>query len=108
LRDDRQDRQARGQLRAELAEHNYRYYVLDEPSIPDAAWDALYRELQQLEAEHPELVTPDSPTQRVGAPVSSAFEPVVHRVPMLSLGNAYTRRGSRVVRAEDRESRRHG
>jgi DNA ligase (NAD+) len=55
------------QLRAELNEHNYRYYVLDEPSIPDAEYDRLFRELRALEEAHPELVSLDSPTQRVGA-----------------------------------------
>ncbi|WP_346842138.1 NAD-dependent DNA ligase LigA [Metapseudomonas otitidis] len=76
-------------LRAELDEHNYRYYVLDEPSVPDAEYDRLFRELQALEAEHPELVTPDSPTQRVGGEALSAFGDVRHEVPMLSLGNAF-------------------
>lgn len=76
-------------LRAELDEHNYRYYVLDEPSVPDAEYDRLFRELQALEAEHPELVTPDSPTQRVGGEALSVFGEVRHEVPMLSLGNAF-------------------
>ena len=76
-------------LRAELDEHNYRYYVLDEPSVPDAEYDRLFRELQALETEHPELVTPDSPTQRVGGEALSAFGEVRHEVPMLSLGNAF-------------------
>ncbi|MDG9783941.1 NAD-dependent DNA ligase LigA [Metapseudomonas otitidis] len=76
-------------LRAELDEHNYRYYVLDEPSVPDAEYDRLFRELQALEAEHQELVTPDSPTQRVGGEALSAFGEVRHEVPMLSLGNAF-------------------
>ena len=77
------------ELRAELDEHNYRYYVLDEPSVPDAEYDRLFRELQALEAEHPELVTPESPTQRVGGEALSAFGEVRHEVPMLSLGNAF-------------------
>ena len=76
-------------LRAELDEHNYRYYVLDEPSVPDAEYDRLFRELQALEAEHPELVTPESPTQRVGGEALSAFGEVRHEVPMLSLGNGF-------------------
>ena len=76
-------------LRAELDEHNYRYYVLDEPSVPDAEYDRLFRELQTLEAEHPELVTPESPTQRVGGEALSAFGEVRHEVPMLSLGNGF-------------------
>lgn len=77
------------QLRSELDEHNYRYHVLDEPSIPDAEYDRLFHELKALEAEHPELVTPDSPTQRVGSLALSAFGEVKHEVPMLSLGNAF-------------------
>ncbi|MBM1203105.1 NAD-dependent DNA ligase LigA [Pseudomonas fragi] len=77
------------ELRAELDQHNYRYHVLDEPSIPDAEYDRLFRELKALEAEHPELVTADSPTQRVGSAALSAFTQVRHEVPMLSLGNAF-------------------
>jgi DNA ligase (NAD+) len=75
-------------LRSQLLYHNYRYYVLDDPEIDDAQYDRLLRELEQLEAEHPELVTPDSPTQRVGAQPSAAFSAVEHAVPMLSLANA--------------------
>lgn len=78
------------ELREEIEGHNYRYHVLDEPSIPDAEYDRLLRELQELESRHPELVTPDSPTQRVGAEPASAFESVRHEVPMLSLGNAFS------------------
>ncbi len=77
------------QLRSELDEHNYRYHVLDEPSIPDAEYDRLFHELKALETEHPELVSPDSPTQRVGSLALSAFGEVKHEVPMLSLGNAF-------------------
>ncbi|MNO65654.1 DNA ligase [compost metagenome] len=77
------------QLRSELDAHNYRYYVLDEPSVPDAEYDRLFRELQALEEAHPELVTPESPTQRVGGNAASAFGEVRHEVPMLSLGNAF-------------------
>ena len=77
------------ELRAELDEANYRYYVLDDPTIEDAAYDRLLRELTDLEAAHPELVTPDSPTQRVGAAPSTTFATVRHDVPMLSLGNAF-------------------
>ena len=72
-------------LRAEIEQHNYRYYVLDNPSIPDAEFDKLFRELQALEAQHPELLTADSPTQRVGGKVLDAFAPVRHAVPMLSI-----------------------
>ena len=77
------------QLRSELNEHNYRYYVLDEPSVPDAEYDRLFNELKALEAAHPELVTVDSPTQRVGGAPLSAFGQVRHEIPMLSLGNAF-------------------
>jgi DNA ligase (NAD+) len=77
------------ELRSELDAHNYRYYVLDEPSVPDAEYDRLFNELKALEAEHPHLVTPDSPTQRVGGAALSAFGEVRHEVPMLSLGNAF-------------------
>lgn len=77
------------ELRAEIDRHNHLYYALDRPQIPDAQFDALFRELQQLEAEHPEIATPDSPTQRVGAPPAAAFAEVAHRVPMLSLNNAF-------------------
>ncbi|HEV8256638.1 MAG TPA: NAD-dependent DNA ligase LigA [Casimicrobiaceae bacterium] len=77
-------------LRAALEEHNYRYYVLDTPTIDDAEYDALFRELQALENEHPALTTADSPTQRVGGAPAADFEPVTHRVPMLSINNAFT------------------
>jgi DNA ligase (NAD+) len=72
-----------------INEYNYYYYVLDDPRIPDSEYDRLLRELQTLEAQNPELITPDSPTQRVGAPPLSAFAEVVHTTPMLSLGNAF-------------------
>lgn len=78
------------QLRSEIDDHNYRYYVLDEPAVPDAEYDRLMRELQDLETKYPDLVTPDSPTQRVGAMPSNTFESVTHRVPMLSLDNAFS------------------
>ena len=77
------------ELRAILNHHNYRYYVLDAPEISDGEYDALIRELRAIEAEHPELVTPDSPTQRVGAPPADGFEQVTHSRPMFSLGNAF-------------------
>ena len=77
------------ELRAELDEHNYRYHVLDEPSIPDAEYDRLFHELKALETAHPDLVTSDSPTQRVGSTALSAFTQVRHEMPMLSLGNAF-------------------
>jgi DNA ligase (NAD+) len=77
------------ELRKEIEHHNYRYYVLDTPEISDSQWDKLLRELQEIEREHPELQTPDSPTQRVGAPPVSHFPPHRHLVPMLSLDNAF-------------------
>ena len=78
------------QLRAELDGHNYRYHVLDAPSVPDAAYDQLYRELLELEARHPDLKVSDSPTQRVGAALAAGFSEVRHGVPMLSLDNAFS------------------
>ncbi|HUW26538.1 MAG TPA: NAD-dependent DNA ligase LigA [Gallionella sp.] len=78
------------QLRAEIEQHSYRYYVLDDPSIPDAEFDKLFRELQVLEAQHPELLTPDSPTQRVGGKPLKFFAEVRHYTPMLSLNNAFS------------------
>ncbi len=76
------------ELREQIHFHNYRYYVLDDPEISDAEYDRLMRRLEELEAEHPELVTPDSPTQRVGAQPAEEFDTVRHVVPMLSLNNA--------------------
>jgi DNA ligase (NAD+) len=76
------------QLRDELNEHGYRYYVLDDPTITDDKYDALIDELRAIEAEHPELLTPDSPTQRTGGPPVSTLNKVTHRQPMLSLANA--------------------
>ena len=76
-------------LRKEIEYHDYRYYVLDDPEIPDAEYDRLMRELRELEARYPDLVTPDSPTQRVGGKPLEGFEEVRHAVPMLSLDNAF-------------------
>ncbi len=78
------------ELRSTLEEHNYRYYVLDDPGIPDAEYDRLFRELQELEAEYPDLATDDSPTRRVGSSAETSFAEVVHRLPMLSLDNAFS------------------
>jgi len=78
------------ELRELIEEHNYRYYVLDDPAIPDAQFDALLRELQQIESAHPELADAGSPTQRVGGQASREFREVVHAVPMLSLDNAFS------------------
>jgi DNA ligase (NAD+) len=77
-------------LREQIARHDYRYYVLDDPEVPDAEYDRLVAELKGLEAAHPELVTADSPTQRVSGSAAREFGEVEHRVPMLSLDNAFT------------------
>lgn len=76
-------------LRKQLNEHNYKYYVLNEPDITDFEFDALMRQLQQLETQHPELADPNSPTQRVGSDLNQEFKQVAHRYPMLSLANTY-------------------
>ena len=78
------------QLRAQIAHHNRLYYELDEPAVSDADYDALLNELRALERKHPDLITPDSPTQRVGAAPAGKFAKVRHAVPMLSLANAFT------------------
>ncbi|MBC8216023.1 MAG: NAD-dependent DNA ligase LigA [Candidatus Marinimicrobia bacterium] len=75
-------------LRKQIRDHNYRYYVLDDPVISDGEYDALLRELESLETQHPEFISSDSPTQRVGSTPLSKFESVPHRTPMLSLSNA--------------------
>ena len=90
------------QLRAEIERHNYAYYVLDAPTIPDAEYDKLFRELQRIEAAYPELATPDSPTQRVGGKPLAAFREVRHTAPMLSLNNAFS---AEEVEAFDRRCR---
>jgi DNA ligase (NAD+) len=88
---DQADWQARGAwLKQELSRHSHSYYVLDAPSIPDAEYDKLFRELQVLEERHPELISLDSPTQRVGGAPLAEFEQVQHTVPMLSLNNGFT------------------
>src|SRR5437762_8413616 len=90
-------------LRQEIEEHNRRYYVLDDPLVSDAEYDALFRRLQALEEAHPELRTPDSPTQRVGAKPLEKFEQVRHLQPMFSLANA---RNEEELRAWDVRVRR--
>src|SRR5262245_10177763 len=90
-RPSRDVRQQAAELRRALAHHDYRYHVLDDPEIADAEYDALFRTLRELEAAHPDLVTPDSPTQRVGAAPQSAFTTIRHRHQMLSLSNVTTR-----------------
>jgi DNA ligase (NAD+) len=96
--------QRAAELRRELAEHNHRYYVLDEPTVGDDVYDALLDELRAIEADHPELRTPDSPTQRVGAPPLDRFEQVEHAEPMLSLANA---RNEEELRAWETRIRNH-
>src|SRR5512140_2686863 len=80
---------AAAKLRDQIRYHEHRYYVLDDPEISDADYDALMNQLKKLEAEHPALVTPDSPTQRVGGKPREGFVKVPHSTPMLSLDNAY-------------------
>ena len=75
-------------LRRDIEKHNYQYHVLDDPLISDAEYDGLFRRLLALEKKHPELVTPDSPTQKVGGPPLERFSTVQHSLPMLSLNNA--------------------
>jgi DNA ligase (NAD+) len=88
--DDRQPKQRMAELRAAIEDANHRYYVLDDPSIPDAEYDHLMRELEALEDAHPGLVAPDSPTRRIGARATGGFAEVRHAIPMLSLSNAFT------------------
>jgi DNA ligase (NAD+) len=90
MKDLDKDKKKIEELREKIKYHNHRYYVLDSPEISDAEYDELMKELKQLEAEHPELVTPDSPTQRVGAPPVEAFGVVEHPQPLLSLANAFS------------------
>ncbi|HEY7943941.1 MAG: NAD-dependent DNA ligase LigA [Burkholderiales bacterium] len=94
--------QRAGALRAAIEAHNRAYYVLDAPTVGDAEYDGLFRELQALEREYPALVTPDSPTQRVGAEPAAQFAAVTHRLPMLSLNNAFS---DAEVEAFDRRAR---
>lgn len=77
-------------LREKIREHDYKYYVLAQPTISDYEYDKLLKELEALEAKHPELITPDSPTQRVGSDLTKEFKPVEHKIPMLSLSNTYS------------------
>ena len=96
------------ELRQLLQQAAHAYYVLDAPAMEDAVYDRLYRELVELEEQYPELVTPDSPTQRVGGAPSDGFETVEHRIPLLSLDNAFNpeelrRWYARLLRHLDRE-----
>jgi len=92
------------QLRNEIEQHNHRYYALDDPCISDAEYDKLFRELQALEAQHPELLSVDSPTQRVGGKPLKLFAEVRHRVPMLSLNNAFSEEEVRLFDRRIREA----
>ena len=98
----KQARERADRLRAQIEHHNYRYYVLDDPEISDAEYDQLFRELLELESRHPEIITPDSPSQRVGARPRAEFAPVAHKAPMLSLNNAFSEED---VAAFDRRAR---
>jgi DNA ligase (NAD+) len=89
-------------LRDEIRHHEHLYYVLDAPELPDADFDRLMQELKRLEAAHPELITPDSPTQRVGGKPREGFVKVAHSRPMLSLDNAF---GEEELRSWDRRVR---
>ena len=92
------------ELRRQLEHHGYRYYVLDDPEIGDDQYDALLDELRAIEADHPELVTPDSPTQRIGGEPVSDLEKVRHPLPMLSLANS---RSAEELRAWIQRMRNH-
>src|SRR5690242_8189968 len=92
------------ELRAQVNRHNYLYYILDQPEVSDAEYDRLFRELQSLEEQYPDLITPESPTQRVGVEAITTFAPVNHRVAMLSLGNAF---GDAELREWDQKVKRN-
>lgn len=91
------------ELRSEISKHNHSYYILDAPTISDAEYDRLFKELQELEKCYPDLVAIDSPTQRVGAPLDSQFNKIKHSVPMLSL-DSYT--NAEAVREWDKRIRK--
>jgi DNA ligase (NAD+) len=95
-------------LRTQIAKHDHAYYVLDAPSVSDAEYDGLYRELVALEAAHPELVTPDSPTQRVGGAVAASFAPVPHALPMLSIRTETDTTAGGAARFDERVRRELG
>ena len=89
-------------LALEILRHNRLYFIYDAPALSDAEYDGLVRELRELEAAHPKLLHPDSPTQRVGAPPAEGFAPVEHRIPMLSLDNAMNEEETRAFDARTR------
>ena len=95
------------ELQTQLRLHNYRYYILNDPTISDYEWDQAYRELLELEEKYPDLKTPDSPTQRAGTQPSDAFGRIQHPAPILSLDNAFSREEiqawyERVLKLDDR------
>lgn len=96
------------ELREIISEHDHRYYVLAEPVISDEEYDKLYKELEELENENPHLITPDSPTQRVGKDLTKVFNPVTHKIPMLSLSNSYSEDDVRDFDRRVRESLSNG
>src|SRR6202167_6646480 len=96
------------ELKETLDRYNYRYHALDDPEVPDAEYDRLMLELKDLEAKHPDLLTPDSPTQRVGASPVAAFGAVKHRLAMLSLDNAFSEEDVRDFDRRIRERLRRG
>ena len=77
-------------LRDQIRRYDHHYYALDEPLVPDVEYDRCFKQLQALEAKHPDCITPDSPTQRVGAPIASELQQIEHRLPMLSLSNVFS------------------
>ena len=79
------------ELRELILRYNYEYHILDQPSVSDAVWDSVFAELKKLEADHPELITPDSPTQRVGSPLVGGFKKVKHSKRMISLNDVFNR-----------------
>ena len=91
------------ELRQQLHQHNYNYYILNQPTVSDQEFDAMMRELQELEAQHPELADPNSPTQRVGSDLAGEFETVMHQRPMLSLANTYNKEEVRAFYERVRE-----
>ncbi len=95
------------ELRTTLRHHEYLYHVMDAPEVPDAEYDRLMRKLRELESQHPELITPDSPTQRVGAAPLTAFSQIRHEVPMLSLDNVFDEELSRLQQAGTGSPEKH-
>ena len=91
-------------MRSALRFHEHRYYVLNDPLISDAEYDSLYKQLEKIELDNPSLITPDSPTQRVGSSLNKSFTTVQHLVPMLSLENSYNAGRFFMIGIEKQES----